>query len=123
MAVAAAAGRADRDEDGAGAPHGLGDVGFEGQPPGFGIGRDHLLQAGLEDGNFAGPQPFDLGRILVDTDHLMAEFGQAGAGNQADIAGADHRNAHGNLLEGPPLLTGKVLIFKDKRGITESDGR
>jgi hypothetical protein len=27
----------------------------------------------------------------------MAEFGKAGAGNQADIAAADHRNAHGNL--------------------------
>jgi hypothetical protein len=29
---------------------------------------------------------------------MMAEIGEAGAGNQADIAGADHRDTHSMLL-------------------------
>ena len=36
-----------------------------------------------------------LAGILVDANHVMAEFRQAGAGNQSDIARADHGDAHG----------------------------
>ena len=79
MAVAAAAGRADGDEDGAGALHGRRDVGLEGQPSGLDIGGHDFVQARLEDRNAARAQACDLGGVLVDADDLVAEFGQAGA--------------------------------------------
>ena len=37
--------------------------------------------------------------IDLDADHLMAEIGQAGSRNQADIAGPNHGDAHRKLLE------------------------
>ena len=49
----------------------------------------------------------DLGRVLVDADDLMAEFRQAGAGNQADIARADHRDAHENFPKSGAFLARK----------------
>ena len=36
----------------------------------------------------------DLAGVLVDADDVVAEIGKAGARNEADIAGADHRDAH-----------------------------
>jgi hypothetical protein len=46
----------------------------------------------------------------------MAEFGQASARNQPDIACTNHRNAHGEPSKSVTLLTGKSLIFKVERG-------
>ena len=49
----------------------------------------------------AGAEALDLGRILVDAGDGVAEVGEAGAGNQADIACSDHGDAHGEgSLEG-----------------------
>jgi hypothetical protein len=42
--------------------------------------------AALEAGDLAG--------VVVDADHIGAELRKTGAGNQTDIAGANHRNAH-----------------------------
>ena len=95
MAVAAARRRADGDEDGLGGLGRLGQVGGEGQPalatflatssarPGSKIGISPALQRG------------DLVGVLVDAGDVVAEIGKAGAGDQADIAGTDHRYAHG----------------------------
>jgi hypothetical protein len=45
------------------------------------------------------PAGLDLGLVLVDASHMMAEIGKAGAGNQSDIAGADHRDTHGVVMK------------------------
>src|SRR5690606_1277101 len=36
-----------------------------------------------------------LGGVLVDASHRVAEVGETGARNQADIAGSDHGDTHG----------------------------
>jgi hypothetical protein len=36
----------------------------------------------------------DLARVDVQAHHVVAHFGQAGAGHQADVAGADHGYFH-----------------------------
>ncbi len=94
MAVAAAAGRAHRDEDGVGAGDRGTDIGLEFQPSGPDIGLDHLVEAGLVDRDLAAAQGSDLVGHLVDADHVMAEFRETGARNQADIPRADHCDAH-----------------------------
>ena len=94
MAVAAARRRPDRDEHGLGALDALREIGREAQPPALGIGLDQRFQPRLPDRHAPGVEPVDLGRVLVDAADLMAEIGKAGAGNEPDIAGADHRDAH-----------------------------
>jgi hypothetical protein len=41
--------------------------------------------------------------VLVDADHVVAEIGKAGPGNEPDIAGTDHCNAHEllDMVNGP----------------------
>ena len=95
MAVAAAAGRAHRDEHGLRVRHRGLQIGGEGQAAGLGVDRHHIVQPRLKDRNAAGPQGLDLARILVDADHLMAEFRQTGAGYKAHITRADDGDAHG----------------------------
>ena len=68
--------------------------GRERQPPGADIGGDHFVEARLVDRHLAALERLDLAGVLVDTDDVMAEIGKAGPGNEADIAGADHRDAH-----------------------------
>ena len=50
---------------------------------------NHVLEPLLEDGDVPGLQSLDLGLIDVGAHHFMAQMGQAGAGRQTDIAGAD----------------------------------
>ena len=50
----------------------------------------HLLQAGLVDRHLAGAQALDLLGVDVHAPHLAAELGEAGGGDQPDVAGADH---------------------------------
>ena len=94
MAVATPAGRAHGDEDGARTGNGGGEIAFEGEASGLDVGGHDLVQAGLENGNGALAQASDLGCVLVDADHIMAEFRQAGPGHQADIARANHGYSH-----------------------------
>ena len=96
MAVAAPAGRAHGDEHRLRARHRRFQIGGEGQAARLGVRRHHIVQPGLEDRDAAGLQGLDLARILVDADHLMAELRQAGAGNQPNIARADHGDTHGD---------------------------
>ena len=72
-----------------------GGVGGEVQPAGGVVGLDHRLQARLVDRDHAAIEPIDLGRVDVDADHVVADLGQARAGDQADIAGAEDGDAHG----------------------------
>ena len=74
-------------------------VGLDGeaQPSLPDIGGDKLGQARLEDWNFAAAERGDALGVLVDAGHVVTEFSKAGAGNEPDIAGADHRHAHGDF--------------------------
>jgi len=94
MAVAAARRGAHRDEHGVDALHRLLQIHGEGQAAGGDVAGDQIVQAGLVDRNFAALQPLDLAGVLVDASDVHAEFRKAGAGDQADIARADHRYAH-----------------------------
>ena len=115
MAVAAARRRADRDEH----RLGLGDArGLAGEfePALPHIGLDQIGEPRLEDRDFAAIERRDLAGILVDAGDLMAEIGKAGAGNEPDIAGADHGHAHshspftGCLVSGCPVQDGPVNL-------------
>ena len=94
MAVTAARRRADRDEHRGGLAHRLRQPRGEAQPAGPDVARHQRVEARLEDRHVAAFERRDLVRIAVDADHVMAEIGEAGAGDEADVAGADHRNAH-----------------------------
>ncbi len=94
MAVAAPRRRADRDEDGLRALHALGDVGGERRADRPSVAGDELVEPGLEDRDLAALQGRDLVGVLIDAYDRMAEVGEAGAGDQPDIARADHRKSH-----------------------------
>ena len=98
MAVAAAGGCADGDEDGFGVAHGLGQARREGEPAAGMVALDQGLEAGLVDRDPALAEHGDLALVLVDADHVEPELGKAGAGDEPDIARADHRDSHGREL-------------------------
>ena len=100
VAVAAPAGRADRDEHQVGVGHRGRQVLVELEAPGRGVARHQRVQPGLIDRNLVAAQPPDLQLILVDAGDMVAELGEAGARYQADIAGPDHCDFHGAL---PPV--------------------
>ena len=94
-AVAAARRRADREEDHLGVLHRRLKVGFEAEPAPPEVGRYEFTEPRLENGNTtASRKRSDLLLVIVDADDLMAEIGETGRGNQADIAGANHQYAH-----------------------------
>ncbi len=94
MAVAAPRRRADGDEHRVRALDRLGEIGGEAEAPGGRVAGDDLVEARLVDRDLASLQARDLAVVLVDAGDFDAEFGKARARNQADIAGADDRNAH-----------------------------
>ena len=53
-----------------------------------------LVQAGFVDRHAALAQGGELAGVGFDHRDLGAELGEAGAGDEADIAAADHRDAH-----------------------------
>ena len=116
MAIAAPAGGAHRQEHGGCARHTARQIGVKTQPARPHPGSHHFIQAGLEDGNAAGLQGFDLGRVLVYADHFMAELRQAGAGHKPDIAGSDHGDAHGESIS-------KAGLFWPERRFSSSARR
>ena len=97
MPVAPPRRRADCDEHGIGTIHGLGQIQREGKPPRGHILGKKVFKARLEDRHLARLQPFDLARILVDTNDLMPEIRKADPGHQADITRSNHRNFHTTL--------------------------
>ena len=70
------------------------EVGGEAQPAGAHVVGDQFVESRLVDRHLAALQRRDLAGVLVDAGHVVAEIGEAGPGNEADIAGADHRDAH-----------------------------
>ena len=94
MAVAAPARRSDGDKDDVGFGNGLFEIGREGQAARSDIARHKVVETRLVDRHFAPAKPVDPVRVLVHADRVRAELGETGAGHQADIARAHHRNAH-----------------------------
>ena len=80
--------RPDRDEQQPRVLQRLGQIGGEVQP--LRVARQQLLQARLVDRHLAAAQALDLLGVDVHALHLAAELGEAGGGDQPDIAGADH---------------------------------
>ena len=72
----------------------LGGIGRELDAAGLGVALDQRIQPGLVDRNLAAVQPLDLAGIDIDTDDMVARIRQTGAGDQADVAGAENRDAH-----------------------------
>src|SRR5205085_6149197 len=94
--------RAHGDEDDVAVADGVRGVGGELQPAGRVVGLDHRLQARLVDRNDAVVEAFDLRRVDVDAHDVMADLRQAGAGDEADIAGAEDGDAHERSLLSVP---------------------
>ncbi|MPN47360.1 hypothetical protein SDC9_194962 [bioreactor metagenome] len=86
--------RADGDELDGAVLNGLFDVGGEAQAAGRDIAADHVLQARFVDRNAAFLKDADLLRIDVQTEDIIAHFGQTGTTDQTDITGADNSNFH-----------------------------
>jgi hypothetical protein len=79
-----------------------GDVGRELQPARRAVARDDLVQPRLVDRDAALVEDADLARVDVQADHVVAHFGEAGAGDEADVAGADDGDFHGAIIpQGP----------------------
>ena len=60
---------------------------------------DHFGQARLVDRNFALVEEVDLLLDDVDASDLVAAVGETGAGDKADVTGADDCDLHGSLAE------------------------
>jgi len=86
--------RADADELQRPVMHRGGDVGGELQPAIGGIALDHLFQTRLMDRDAAAVEDLDLALVDIETEHVVAHFRQASAGDQADLAGADNGDFH-----------------------------
>ncbi|MDF9864737.1 hypothetical protein M2437_003719 [Methylorubrum pseudosasae] len=111
-AVAAAGRGADGDEHGLRLRHGGLEVGGEGEAFGPHILGDESVEAGLVDRHAALVEGGDFAGIFVDADDLVAEIGEAGARHEADIARANHRDAHRWSVS----LQWRTLILKNCRG-------
>ncbi len=94
VAVAAAARRSDRDEDGGRVLHRALEVGGKGQPFALRVAGDQRIEARLVDRDFAAAQPCDLALVAVDTDDGKAEFGEAGGADEADVTGTNQNDLH-----------------------------
>ena len=86
--------RADGDEDRLRAAPASSRLGREGKPPRRLIGEHQLAQSRLVDRDVALAKARDLALIDLDADDLMAEIGETGPRDEADIARPDHHNAH-----------------------------
>ena len=63
---------------------------------GAAIAQHHLLETGLEDRDDAVIQPVDPLRIDIDAEHIVADFREAGACDEADISSTEDRDVHGS---------------------------
>ena len=64
------------------------------QPLGLDVVLDQLGQARLVDRNLAAVERVDLRLVDIDAGDVVAAVGEAGAGDQADVAGANDCNFH-----------------------------
>jgi hypothetical protein len=64
------------------------------RPPGGGVARHQVVEARFVDRDITLLEGVYPCLLLVDAGDAGTEFGETGAGNQADVAGADHHNVH-----------------------------
>ena len=86
--------RADGDELYFGVVDGFCHVGGEAQPAFGHVALDDGLQAGLPDRDDTGLELVDLALVDIHADHGMADFREAGAGDEANVAGAENGEFH-----------------------------
>jgi hypothetical protein len=111
---------ADGDEDRTGGGDGAGEVGREAEAAFAGVLADDLVEAGLVDGDLAAVEGVDLGDVDVDADHVVAEVGEAGAGDEADVARSDDCDLH---LGVPPEKVSPGVRVRRTRGRILADAR
>ena len=87
--------RADGDEDQVAVGYGTRCIGREIEPAGAVIGQHHILEPGLVDRDHALLEAAHLGLVDIDAEHVIADLGKAGAGDQTDVSGAEDRYFHG----------------------------
>jgi hypothetical protein len=85
---------ADGEEDHRGSGDRGARVGGEREAPRVAVAAHDLFQPGLVDGQHVAAQVGDLGRVRVDAGDVVARLGEARAGDEADVPGSDHSDAH-----------------------------
>src|SRR5690606_40479667 len=104
MAVAAAPRRPHGNEDDFGVGDRFRQAGGERQPACSDVSANKLRQTRFVDRNLAALQPGDLGSILVDAHHVVAEVSKTDAGNETYIAGTNNRNLHARYSALPNIV-------------------
>ena len=66
----------------------------EAQALGGDVAVHEVFEAGLVDRDLAGLQRIDFALVVIDADDVVADFGEAGAGDEADITGANDAEIH-----------------------------
>jgi hypothetical protein len=80
-----------------------GQIGREAQPSFADVLADDLVEAGLVDRDLALVEGVDLLDVDIDTDHVVAEVGEAGAGHEAHVARSDDCDVHWGVSSGQGL--------------------
>jgi hypothetical protein len=70
------------------------EVGREPEPARGDVAPDHRFQPRLVDRYAAVVQDRDLARVDVDAQYVVADLGEARAGDETDVPGADHGDLH-----------------------------
>ena len=73
---------------------------------------DDFFEAGLVDRDLALPERLDFALVVIDADDVVADVGEAGAGDEADITGADDGEIHVEFM--------KSLVQRAKTEIAKS---
>jgi hypothetical protein len=69
-------------------------IGSKMQAAFFGIAFEKQVEAGFKNGDFAVFKAFYFFFVDVNTDDIVAGFGETGSGNQTDITGSNNSNIH-----------------------------
>ena len=85
----------DGDENDIGAIHSFLGAGGEMKAPGSDIAVEKVLEAGFVNGNFSGTELFDFFSVVIDANHIVADFGEASAGDETNISGSNNAEFHG----------------------------
>src|ERR1700757_3215838 len=94
MAVAAARGCADRDENGLRCGHGGGQLRRKGKAPLARVANDEIMETGFKDWDIATVQGRDPFSVLINADHVVAKIGKTSTRDKSDIATANHCDTH-----------------------------
>lgn len=72
----------------------LGYIGGETQPTAGAVAPNHLVEARFVNGDFATLKHGHLARVHVHAQHIVADLGETGAGDQPNITGAEEGDFH-----------------------------